>query len=512
VLFVLGANGSGKSSLMSHFVRTCGGTTRWISAHRQTWMHTDTLDMTPAGKVQTEQQVRSQDQQSQSRYRDDYAAQRAAMTIFEIIDAENVRARRIADLVTGNELDAAVKEAQREAPVAVINDLLRQSALPITIAIRENERVVASKSGGPEYSAAELSDGERNALMIAGNVLTAAPGTILIIDEPERHLHRSIVSPLLAELFRRRPDCAFVISTHDHGLSMEVPGARTLLLRSCTFEGGTATSWEADELPLETPLDDGLRRDLLGARRKILFVEGTETSLDKPLYALLFPTVSVIPKGGCRGVEQAVAGVRAGESLHWLRAFGVVDGDGWGAEAVEANARKGVHTLPYYSIESIYFHPKIVASIADQMGAEGEVQAEAALRAGVEAVSEHTERLSRRVVERRVRREMVAQIPSGEALLEGTTLVIANDARALLGRRKRELDEAVSSGAWERIIEMCSVRESPALDAIARALGFGGAKDYERAVLKLLMDDASLLETVRAVFGVLYEQLTSDGF
>lgn len=99
LLFVLGANGTGKSSLVFHFAQTNAGRSRKISAHRQTCMNTDALDMTPAKKLQTEQNIQSTDQQVQSRYRDDYAAQRASMTIYELIDAENVRARQIAALV-----------------------------------------------------------------------------------------------------------------------------------------------------------------------------------------------------------------------------------------------------------------------------------------------------------------------------------------------------------------------------------------------------------------------------
>ncbi len=56
---------------------------------------------------------------------------------------------------------------------------------------------IASKSGGPHYSVAKLSDGERNALLIAATVLSVTPETLLLIDEPERHLHRSIISPPL---------------------------------------------------------------------------------------------------------------------------------------------------------------------------------------------------------------------------------------------------------------------------------------------------------------------------
>ena len=79
MLFVLGVNGTGKSSLMFHFAQKNVGKARKISAHRQTWMNTDALDMTPATTLQTERSIQNIDQQQTSRYRDDYAAQRGGV-------------------------------------------------------------------------------------------------------------------------------------------------------------------------------------------------------------------------------------------------------------------------------------------------------------------------------------------------------------------------------------------------------------------------------------------------
>ena len=66
ILFVLGANGTGKSYLMHHFAQQNREQIRMISAHRQTWMNTDTLDMTPSVKVQTEQNIKSEDQRQRA--------------------------------------------------------------------------------------------------------------------------------------------------------------------------------------------------------------------------------------------------------------------------------------------------------------------------------------------------------------------------------------------------------------------------------------------------------------
>jgi len=505
MIFVLGANGTGKSSLMHRFAHQNPNVVRKIAAHRQTWMNTDALDMTPANKVQTEKHILNEDRNQQSRYRDPYAAQRASMTVYELIDAENVRARSMAAAYDANDMDGLKEAAKGEAPIKVINELLRQSNIPIEITIRANERVMASKDGGPEYSAAELSDGERNALMIAGNVLTAPPGTLLIIDEPERHLHRSIIAPLLSLLFERRSDCGFVVSTHDHDLPLEVPGARTLLIRACNFEGQNAQNWEADELPADTPTDDILKRDLLGARRKVLFVEGTESSLDKPLYSLIFPMVSVIPKGSCREVENAVAGSRAGEDFHWLRAFGIADGDGYAPEQIEAKRERGVYALPFYSVEAIYFHPETIKRTAGRqaevLGGDPAEVAENAIVRGIEGVAAHTERLSKNVAKKAARKLIMDQIPNDDELLDGQEVTVTNRGPDIHAARKTELDAAVAAKDWETILTRCSVRECEARENIIVALGFRKIADYEKAVRHLLTVDDDALAFVRGLFG-----------
>ena len=381
------------------------------------------------------------------------------MTIYELIDAENIRARRIAALVDGGDLSAAADAAKKEAPITVINELLRHSNIPITISIHENERVMASKGEEPAYSAAELSDGERNALLIAGSVLTAPPGTLLIIDEPERHLHRSIILPLLSQLFEKRSDCGFVVSTHDHDLPLEIRGARALLLRSCSFNGQVVQAWDADELPADATIDECPKRDLLGARRKILFVEGTESSLDKPLYSLIFPMASVIPKGSCHDVERAVVGGRAGECFHWLRAFGIIDGDGYAPDEILTRRERGIYAVPFYSVEAIYFHPRIIGWIAARQanvsGGNASDLTMSALKRGVAAIGDHTERLSRKVVKKSVRKRIIEEIPNDDDLLTGQSIALKNPAKEVLAERARELDVAVENCDWEAILTKC---------------------------------------------------------
>jgi ABC-type glutathione transport system ATPase component len=178
-LFILGANGTGKSSLMQQLYNPHQANARRISAHRQNWFSSNSMSLSPQQKRDFESNIRSTDTSLASRWKDDYATQRASIAIYDLIDAENVRARSIAGAVDGDNIDLAKTLSRQDAPIKVINELLRLSNIPIEISVLESDQVLASKCGCAPYSIAELSDGERNALLIAATVLTVKNGTLL---------------------------------------------------------------------------------------------------------------------------------------------------------------------------------------------------------------------------------------------------------------------------------------------------------------------------------------------
>lgn len=106
-MFVLGANGTGKSSIMHLFYKAHHGNARRISAHRQTWFASNTVTLSPEQKRSTESNIQGTDTSPDARWKDDYSAQRASIAIYDLIDAENVRARLIAGAVDGNNIDLA---------------------------------------------------------------------------------------------------------------------------------------------------------------------------------------------------------------------------------------------------------------------------------------------------------------------------------------------------------------------------------------------------------------------
>jgi ABC-type Mn2+/Zn2+ transport system ATPase subunit len=511
-LFVLGANGTGKSALMQAMFIAHRQHARRISAHRQIWFENSSLNMTGQQRRQTESDFDRSDIKWQTRWKEFSAHMRPSVAIYDLMDAENVRAREIAERVDVNDIAAARRLSLSQAPIANINELLQLANLPIKLTVRENEELVASKNGCAPYPAAQLSDGERSALLIAANVLTAKSDTLFLIDEPERHLHRSIISPLLTHLFARRPDCAFVVSTHDISLPLDHSEASVLLLRSCSYLGEAANGWQADLLDSATEVEDQLKCDILGARRQILFVEGDRhRSLDTPLYALIFPNVSIVPKGNCREVERAVTGIRQADDLHWLDVFGLIDADGRNPDELVHLQEQRIYPLPAYSVEAIYYHPDIQLLVArrqiEVQGGDADEMVATARSDTLQAIAPHGDRLAKRISERRVRDAYLAEIPNMLDLDNPQPVEVSIDAPAILREEQARFGELLAAADVAALIRQYPIRETPALDAVARALSFPDRRRYEQAVLKLLSDEAEAADLARSWFGDLCDEL-----
>jgi predicted ATPase len=122
---------------------------------------------------------------------------------------------------------------------------------------------VPGKDGS--YSGSEMSDGERAIFYMIGQALVAAADSALIVDEPELHVHRSIMAKLWDELEAARQDCAFIFITHD----LEFAAAR--VAQKFTIRDYESTPrWTLETVPENTGFDEETTTLTLGSRRPIL--------------------------------------------------------------------------------------------------------------------------------------------------------------------------------------------------------------------------------------------------
>ena len=95
-IYVVGPNGSGKSALLQHLATSSGeNKIRRIFAHRQTWLNSDSLTLTPESRRQFERNRRVYETAQNSLWIDHTGAETHAAVLFDLVAAENKRARSI---------------------------------------------------------------------------------------------------------------------------------------------------------------------------------------------------------------------------------------------------------------------------------------------------------------------------------------------------------------------------------------------------------------------------------
>jgi energy-coupling factor transporter ATP-binding protein EcfA2 len=227
--------------------------------------------------------------------------------------------------------------------------------------------ILVSVSGSQDtYKASDMSDGERAIFYLIGQVLVAGESTVLIIDEPELHVHRSITSKLWDELEAMRPDCAFVFITHD----LEFAAARSaqkFVIRDYDPE----PRWMIEDVPADSGFDEELTTLILGSRRPILFVEGDHTSLDLAIYRCCYSEWTVIPRGSCSEVIHSVVTMRKNVELTRVTCSGIVDADDYEADDKAYFADLGIATLPVSEIENMILLPDVSRAVAMAEGYDG---------------------------------------------------------------------------------------------------------------------------------------------
>jgi energy-coupling factor transporter ATP-binding protein EcfA2 len=370
VIFV-GANGGGKTRLAVHIEKILGIKAHRISAHRA-------LSLNPSiPKISEEHallglRVGNISAQTDSiRYRTGNRWQGKEAT-YLLNDFDFLLQALFAE--QGNRSLETHKRARRNElaqPEATKFELLTeiwQRLLPHRSLHISGDNIEVSIAGSDaRYSASEMSDGERAIFYMIGQTLTADSDSAIIIDEPELHVHRSIMAKLWDELEAVRQDCAFVFITHD----LEFAAARTAQ-KFVIRDFDPTPRWKIDAVPGDTGFSEELTTLILGSRRPVLFVEGTKASLDYAIYRCCFPDWTVICRGSCEQVIHSVSTMRKNKELTRITCAGLVDADGYETDEIGRLQRLGISVLSVSEIENLILLPNVSRAIAESEGFSGQ--------------------------------------------------------------------------------------------------------------------------------------------
>lgn len=317
--------------------------------------------------------------------------------------------------------------------------------------------ILVSVTGEKEtYSASEMSDGERAVFYMLGQTLVVAENSLIIFDEPELHVHRSIMAKLWDELESLRPDCAFVFITHD----LEFASSR-VADKYVIREYSSRSYWNIEKVPADSGFDEELTTLILGSRKPILFVEGTSSSLDVAIYRSCFTEWTIVPKGSCEEVIHSVVTMRRNAKVTRITCSGIVDADDYSQEDQDYLQSLGVATLPVSEIENLILLPSVSTIIAQSEGHAGN-DLEEKLEALAEAIFDSLN--SARAIERVVIRYCKRRI---DRLLKKIDLSEADTLEALTDRYTQQtaaLDiDNIAQEATSRINQAIDTKDLPLL-------------------------------------------------
>lgn len=209
------------------------------------------------------------------------------------------------------------------------------------------------------YNSSEMSDGERVIFYLIGQCLAAPSNAIIIIDEPELHLHKSVQAPLWDQIEQARPDCFFIYLTHDVDFASAMEEATKVWLKSYDGE-----KWDWDLIRQDASIPEDLLLEVLGSRKPVVFVEGVVGSFDSALYAAILNNYLVIPVGSCSQVIQSVKAMKANTQLHHLQVFGIIDRDRRVPAEIEKLEQDSIFVLSVAEVENLFCTKEILALVS----------------------------------------------------------------------------------------------------------------------------------------------------
>lgn len=213
------------------------------------------------------------------------------------------------------------------------------------------------------YRAAEMSDGERAIFYLLGQCFIARAGSVLVVDEPEAHIHKAISNKLWDAIEAERPDCAFIYFTHDLDFASRRAARAKYFIRSFERLNGRNT-WDIEKVPSDPGLPENIVSEIVGSRLPILFVEGTGNSLDITTYRGVYKDFTVIPIGNCESVIHAVESFGRNTALHSIGVQGLIDADSRSTDEIALLAKLQIHVLPVVEIENVFLIPTVFAALA----------------------------------------------------------------------------------------------------------------------------------------------------
>jgi hypothetical protein len=325
--------------------------------------------------------------------------------------------------------------------------------------------------------------------------LIVPENSIIIIDEPELHLHKSLMSRLWNKLEEERPDCIFIYITHDLDFAASRVRATKLWVKSYSFN-----KWDWEKVPDSNEIPESLLLEIIGSRKPILFVEGEIGSYDHAIYQFIYPDFTIIPRGNSHKVIESVRGIRENKVLHTINAFGLIDRDYKTDEEVTAIAKQGLFILDFAEVENLLLIPELIKAVARNQANDEETEFEKIKQFVLEELKKDFDRIvsyrTSLIVNFKLNAFDKKQV--GEANIQKAidTLVQSIDVSEIYNENYDLYKRILDNGSYEDALKYYN--NKGLLPQVSKLLGLANGQ-YVQLILRLFNVDDRKLEIITSL-------------
>ncbi len=350
------------------------------------------------------------------------------------------------------------------------------------------------KYGSIIYDAHQMSDGERVIIYLAGRVLFAPKDSIIITDEPELHLHKSIANKLWDLLENKRSDCRFIYFTHDLDFATS-RNCQKGWIKNFHYPN----SWSI-ELIQENIIPEELLLKLVGSRKPILFCEGKVNSPDKQIYEVLFPNYTIQEVDSCKNV---INYTKAFNSIPGVstKAHGIIDKDFRNSAQISKFEQEGIFTYGVSEIENLLISEEFLSEYC-------KVKSETV---DIEKIKEHVLSEFKNSIESQISLYLSAYIDfmfkechlrkadTKEKVQENyNTFLSGIDIEETYKKRKEYLSEIIDSRNYKDLITVAN--HKGLTTKVAQEFGLRGRNEYIERAIQVIRRDLEAQNIIKNYF------------
>lgn len=228
----------------------------------------------------------------------------------------------------------------------------------------DNRKIVCRiKSSNTMYEIEHLSDGERCALYLLLKLALSKDRQFVVIDEPETYLNPALVNSLFDLCEETFSNLYFIYLSHDLDFMTSRKGCETFWIKNYEFP----QTWQIENLEYDNLPTELLARIVGTKKQKILFVESTADQ-DARLYQAIYPEFKVWPVGGCENVVSYTKAFNANVEKFNKQYFGLTDRDLRSEEEIATLAQSSIYVTPVAIYENLFLQKEIIHFVFTHLG------------------------------------------------------------------------------------------------------------------------------------------------